>query len=105
MFHDDSGESSFAAVTKAEFNELMTAMKGIQSNMEMMKMELSVEWEAADNRLVKKMQLSKGVQFKRNGNEKQHFSMKGLVTNRVCYKDVVCDPISCGEGHGVFKGR
>ena len=77
MSHDDSGESSFAAVIKAEFNELMTAMKGIQSSRETMKMELSAEQEAAD-RLVKRMRLTKGVGFKRKGNEKQLVFNEGI---------------------------
>ena len=64
-----TGESSSAAVTKAEFNELM---EGIQDNMSNMKRELSEDREAADDRLVKKMRLTKGVEFKRKGNEKQH---------------------------------
>ena len=73
---DESSSSS--AVTKAEFNELMTAMKGIQSNMETMKRELSAEREAADDRLVKRMRLTKGVEFKRKGNEKQHNFNEGV---------------------------
>ena len=78
MSHDDSGESSFAAVIKAEFNEFMTAMKGIQSSRETMKTELSAEWEAADDRLVKRMRLTKGVEFKRKGNEKQLVFNEGI---------------------------
>lgn len=72
MSHEDGGESSSAVVTKAEFNELLTAMKGIQNRMETMKRDLSAEHEAADDRLVKKMRLTKGVEFKCKGNEKQH---------------------------------
>ena len=37
-----------------------------------MKRELSEEREAADERLVKKMRLDKGIPFKRKANEKQH---------------------------------
>ena len=37
-----------------------------------MKRELSSEREAADDRLSKKMCLTKGIEFKRKGNEKQH---------------------------------
>ena len=77
MSHSDSGESSSAAVTKAEFNELMTAMKGIQSNMET-KRELSAEREAANDRLVKKMQFTKGIEFKRKGNERQYVFNEGV---------------------------
>ena len=72
MSHEDGGESSSAVVTKAEFNELLTAMKGIQNRMETVKRDLSAEHEAADDRLVKKMRLTKGVEFKCKGNEKQH---------------------------------
>ena len=73
MSRTNGGESPFsAAVTKVEFNELMAAMKGIQSNMKTMKREFSVEREAADDRLVKKMWLTKGVEFKRKDNKKQH---------------------------------
>ena len=50
----------------------MTAMKGIQQNMESMKIELSAERHAADDRLLKKMRLTKGIKFKRKGIEKQH---------------------------------
>ena len=49
----------------------MATMKGIQRNMES-KRELSSEREAADDRLLKKMRLTKGIEFKRKGNEKQH---------------------------------
>ena len=70
MSHDNGVESSSAAITKAEFNELMTATKGMHSNMEMIKRELSAEQEAADDRLMKRMRLTKGVEFKYKGNEK-----------------------------------
>ena len=76
MSHSNGGESS-ATVTKAEFNELMTAMKGIQSNMET-KRELSAEREAANDRLVKKMQFTKGIEFKRKGNERQYVFNEGV---------------------------
>ena len=73
MSHPKEGESSSSAgVSKEEFSELMAAMKGIQRNMESMKRELSSEREAADDRLLKKMRLTKGIEFKRKGNEKQH---------------------------------
>jgi hypothetical protein len=72
MSHPKEGESSSAAgVSKEEFSQLMAAMKGIQRNMESMKRELSTEWEEADDRLLK-MRLTKGIEFKRKGNEKQH---------------------------------
>ncbi len=73
MSHPKEGESSSAAgVSKEEFSQLMAAVKGIQKNMESIKRELSTEWEEADDRLLKKMCLTKGIEFKRKGNEKQH---------------------------------
>jgi hypothetical protein len=73
MSHPKEGESSSTAgVSKEEFSQLMAAMKGIQKNMESMKRELSTEREEADERLLKKMRLTKGIEFKRKGNEKQH---------------------------------
>ena len=65
-------EDSSAPVTKAEFSELLSAMNAVQNQMKEMKRNLSEEWDAADERLVKKMRLDKGVQFKRKANEKQH---------------------------------
>lgn len=64
--------SSAAAVTQAQFNQLMTAMNSVQSQMAQMKRELSEDREAADERLIKKMRLDKGLQFKKKSNEKQH---------------------------------
>ena len=65
-------EDSSAPVTKAEFSELLSAMNAVQNQMKEMKRNLSEERDAADERLVKKMRLDKGVQFKRKANEKQH---------------------------------
>lgn len=65
------GESS-GLVSQAEFERLMSAMKEIEDQMKSMKRELCDEREAADERLVKKMRLDKGVTFKKKGNEKQH---------------------------------
>ena len=62
------GESS-GLVSQAEFERLMSAMKGVE---EQMKKELCEEREAADERLVKKMRLDKGVTFRKKGNERQH---------------------------------
>ena len=70
MSHGE-GESS-GSVSHAEFSQLLSAMKGIQDQMTAMKRELSEERDAADERLVKKMRLDKGIQFKKKGNEKQH---------------------------------
>ena len=54
-------------------------MKGIEDQMKSMKRELSEEREAADERLVKKMRLDKGVTFKKKGNERQHQKLKDTV--------------------------
>lgn len=67
-----TGEGASAPVTKAEFSELLTAMNAVKDQMKEMKRNLSEERDAADERLVKKMRLDKGVQFKRKANEKQH---------------------------------
>ena len=53
-------------------DQLLTVMKGIEDKMSHMKRELTEERDAADERLVKKMRLDKGILFKRKGNEKQH---------------------------------
>ena len=66
----ESGEGS--GVSKEVIDQLMGAMKGIEDQMRSMKRELSDEREAADDRLVKKMRLDKGIHFKRKANEKQH---------------------------------
>ena len=50
-------------VSHAEFSQLLSTMKGIQDQMTAMKRELSEERDAADERLVKKMRLDKGIQF------------------------------------------
>ena len=68
----EGGESSGAVGTKEEFSELLSAMKGIQHKMEAMKRDLSDEREAADEHLIKKMQLYKGIHFKRKGNKRQY---------------------------------
>ena len=65
-------EDAGAPVTKAEFSELLSAMNAVKEQMKEMKRDLSDERDAADERLVKKMRLDKGVQFRRKGNEKQH---------------------------------
>ena len=57
--------SSSAANTKAEFNELISTMKGIQQNRESMKIELSAEQKSADDCTVYKC-----IEFKHMGNEK-----------------------------------
>ena len=62
------GESS-GLVSKAEFERLMSARRGIEDQMKSMKKELCEEREASDEWLVKKMRLDKGVTFKKKGNE------------------------------------
>ena len=48
-------------------------MKGIQNKMEMMNRDPSAEWEAADDRQVKKMLLTKDIEFNAKAmNEKPH---------------------------------
>ena len=44
--------SSSVANTKAEFNELISTMKGIQQNRESMKIELSAEQKSADDCMI-----------------------------------------------------
>ena len=64
--------SGAAAVTQAQFDQLMSAMNNVQSQMVQMKHELSDDREAADEWLIKKMRLDKGLQSKKKSNEKQH---------------------------------
>ena len=60
--------SSSVAYTKAEFNELISTMKGIQQNRESMKIELSAGQKSADDCM---MWLTiKCIEFKRMENEK-----------------------------------
>ena len=47
-------------------------MNAVKKQMREMKRNLSNERYVADERLMKKMCVDKGVQFKRKGNEKQH---------------------------------
>jgi hypothetical protein len=65
-------EGASTPVTKAEFSELLSAMNAVKEQMKEMKRGLSQDRDAADERLVKKMRMDKGVQFKRKANEKQH---------------------------------
>ena len=64
--------SGTATVTQAQFDQLMSAMNNVQSQMVQMKRELLDDCEAADEWLIKKMRLDKGLQFKKKLNEKQH---------------------------------
>ena len=68
---EGGGGASASGVTK-EFSRLLSAMEGIQSQMQAMKRELSEDRDAADERLVKKIRMDKGLQFKRKSHEKQH---------------------------------
>ena len=65
-------DDSNAPVTKAEFSEVLTMMNAVKEQMREMKCDLSNERDVADEVLVKKMRMDKGVQFKWKGNEKQH---------------------------------
>ena len=52
-------EDEAAPVTKAEFGRLLTAMIGIQDQMQSMKRELAEERDAANEPLVKRIRLEK----------------------------------------------
>ena len=64
-------EDEAAPVTKAEFGRLLTAIAGIQDQMQSMKRELVEDREAANERLVKRIRLEKAPSFKKKGHEKQ----------------------------------
>ena len=64
-------EDEAAPVTKAEFGRLLTAIAGIQDQMQSMKRELVEDREAANERLVKRIRLEKAPLFKKKGHEKQ----------------------------------
>ena len=64
-------EDEAAPVTKAEFGRLLTAIPGIQDQMQSMKRELAEDREAANERLVKRIRLEKAPSFKKKGHEKQ----------------------------------
>ena len=76
MSSEEGGSSvagtSVAVVTQAQFDQLMSAMNNIQCQMVQMKRKLSDDREAADERLIKKMRLNKGLKFKKKSNEKQY---------------------------------
>ena len=58
-------EAAPGAVTKAEFGRLLTAIAGIQDQMQSMKRELAEDREAANERLVKRIRLEKAPSFKK----------------------------------------
>ena len=64
-----SGESS-SGVSKEEFSRLMASMNDIKEQMMTWRKELSDDRDAADERLVKKMHLDKGIRLKWKSNEK-----------------------------------
>ena len=64
-------EDEAAPVTKAEFGRLLTAIVGIQDQMQSIKRELAEKREAANERLVKRIRLEKAPSFKKKGHEKQ----------------------------------
>ena len=110
-----SGEedSAGAPVTKAKFSELLTAMNAVKEQTREMKCNLSDERDAADECLVKKMRLDKGVQFKWKGNEKQH-QFNELVQDKieVAQKSLGSAPPAIekakealGEGEELLKDR
>ena len=57
-------EDKAAPMTKAEFGRLLTAMIGIQDQMQSMKRELADERDAVNERLVKRIRLEKAPSFK-----------------------------------------
>ena len=65
-------EDTNALVTKAEFNQLLTAMERVQDQMQTMKHELSTEREAANESLAKRIQLDCDLVFKNKMYEKQY---------------------------------
>lgn len=107
-----SGESS-SGVSKEEFSRLMASMNDIKEQMMTWRKELSDERDAADDRLVKKMRLDKGIQFKRKSNEKQHqFNESVLDKLEVAQKSLSSTPPAVerakealGEGEQLIKNR
>ena len=74
-------EDEAAPVTKAEFGRLLTAIVGIQDQMQSIKRELAEKREAANERLVKRIRLEKAPSFtEKKGHEKQfRFTAKKSV--------------------------
>ena len=67
--------SEAVPVTKDEFGRLLTAMVGIQGQMQSMKRDMAEERDAANEWLVKCIRLEKAPSFKKKGHEKQfHFN-------------------------------
>ena len=65
-------EDTNAPVTKAEFNRLLAAMEGVQDQIHTMKRELSMEREAANKSLAKRIRLDRGLVFTKKTHEKQY---------------------------------
>ena len=66
-----SSENEAAPVTKAELCHLLTAMVGIQEQIQSMKRELTKEREATNEQLVKCIRLEIALSFMKKGHEKQ----------------------------------
>ena len=94
-------------MTKEEFRELLSAMKGIQHKMEAMKRGLSDEQEATDERLIKKMQLNKGIHFKRKENERHSFNEEVKDKFEFAAKALKATPLAVdmAKGSGGVEGR
>ena len=58
-------EDEAAPVTKAEFGRLLTAIVGIQDQMQSIKRELAEKREAANERLVKRIRLERLLRSRR----------------------------------------
>ena len=112
MARKGSGESS-SGVSKEEFDRLMSSMNDIKEQMSTWRKELSDERQAADDRLVKKMRMDKGIQFKRKSNEKQHqFNETVLDKFEAVQKSLRSTPPAIekakealGEGEQLIKNR
>ena len=107
------GAEESSGITKDEFDRLMSSMSDIKEQMSTWRKELSDEREAADERLVKKMRLDKGITFKRKSNEKQHqFNESVLDKVEAAHKSLSSTPLAVekakealGEGEQLIKNR
>ena len=99
-------EDSSATVIKAEFSELLLAMNAVKEQMREMKRDLSDERDAANEHLIKKIRLDKGVQFKQKVNEKQH-QFNELVQDKIetAQKSLSSAPPAIEKAKDPLKGR
>ena len=62
-----------SALSAEQLAEVVRAVKdGLHGEMDTLKWKLSDDWEAADDRLLKKMKLEKAPTFKKKTHEKKH---------------------------------